>query len=171
MRSALHERRVERRSIFLTFLIPKLPAPAEEDMAKGILDTIDMDSYRLEKRAVQQIMLADEDAEIEPVPTSGGSQLPEPEMERLSNILKTFNKLFGNIEWDDGDRVLELITNTIPAKVAADPPRWTRNCGRKHASGQELTGILPRPSRRGVPVGQYWPTLRWSTWRSPSTGW
>ena len=111
----------EKRSIFLTFLIPKLPAPAEEDLSKGILDTIDMDSYRLEKRAVQQIMLPDEDAEIEPVPTRGGSQLPEPEMERLSNILKTFNKLFGNIEWDDGDRVLELITNTIPAKVAADP--------------------------------------------------
>ena len=42
-------------------------------------------------------------------------------MERLSNIVETFNTLFGNIEWDDGDRVLELITNTIPAKVAADP--------------------------------------------------
>ena len=110
----------EKRSIFLSFLIPKLPAPAEKDLAKGILDAIDMDSYRLEKRAVQQIMLPDEDAEIEPVPTSGGSQAPEPEMEQLSNILKTFNKLFGNIEWDDGDRVLELITNTIPAKVAAD---------------------------------------------------
>ena len=110
----------EKRSIFLSFLTPKLPAPAEEDLAKGILDTIDMDSYRLEKRAVQQIMLADEDAEIEPVPTSGGGQSPEPAMKRLSNIVETFNTLFGNIEWDDGDRVLELITNTIPAKVAAD---------------------------------------------------
>ena len=110
----------EKRSIFLSFLTPKLPAPAEEDLAKGILDTIDMDSYRLEKRAVQQIMLADENAEIEPVPTSGGGRSPEPAMERLSNIVETFNTLFGNIEWDDGDRVLELITNTIPAKVAAD---------------------------------------------------
>ena len=111
----------EKRSIFLSFLTPKLPAPAEEDLAKGILDTIDMDSYRLEKRAVQQIMLADQNAEIEPVPTSGGGRSPEPAMERLSNIVETFNTLFGNIEWDDGDRVLELITNTIPAKVAADP--------------------------------------------------
>ena len=110
----------EKRSIFLSFLTPKLPAPAEEDLAKGILDTIDMDSYRLEKRAVQQIMLADKDAEIEPVPTSGGGQSPEPAMELLSNIVETFNTLWGNTEWDDVDRVVELITNTIPAKVAAD---------------------------------------------------
>ena len=67
----------EKRSIFLNFLIPKLPAPAEEDLSKGILDAIDMDSYRVEKRAVQQIMLPDEDAEIDPVPTSGGGHLPE----------------------------------------------------------------------------------------------
>ena len=110
----------EKRSIFLNFLISKLPAPEEEDLSKGILDAIDMDSYRVEKRAVQQIMLPDEDAEIEPVPASGGSHLAEPELDRLSNILQAFNDLFGDIAWDDRDRVGELITKTIPAKVAAD---------------------------------------------------
>ncbi len=110
----------EKRSIFLNFLIAKLPAPAEEDLSKGILDAIDMDSYRVEKRAVQQIMLPDEDAEIEPVPASGGGHLPEPELDRLSNILRAFNDLFGDIAWDDRDRVGELITKTIPARVAAD---------------------------------------------------
>ena len=34
----------EKRSIFLNFLIPKLPAPPDEDLSKGILDAIDMDS-------------------------------------------------------------------------------------------------------------------------------
>ena len=34
----------EKLSIFLNFLISKLPAPVEEDLAKGILDAIDMDS-------------------------------------------------------------------------------------------------------------------------------
>ena len=87
---------------------------------KGILDAIDMDSYRVEKRAVQKIMLPDEDAEIEPVPASGGGHRPEPELDRLSNILKTFNDLFGDIPWQDGDRVGQLITETIPAQVAAD---------------------------------------------------
>ena len=62
----------EKLSIFLNFLIPKLPAPKEEDLSKGILETIDMDSYRAEKSAAMKIQLADEDAEIEPVPTSGG---------------------------------------------------------------------------------------------------
>ena len=66
----------EKRSIFLNFLISKLPAPEEEDLSKGILDAIDMDSYRVEKRAVQKIMLPDEDAEIGPVPPSGGGQRP-----------------------------------------------------------------------------------------------
>jgi type I restriction enzyme R subunit len=110
----------ERLSIFLTFLVPKLPAPVEDDLSNGILEAIDMDSYRVEKRAVQQIMLPDEDAEIDPVPTSGGGHLAEPELDRLSNILQAFNDLFGDIAWDDRDRVGELITKTIPARVAAD---------------------------------------------------
>ncbi len=110
----------ERLSIFLNFLVPKLPAPKEEDLSKGILDTIDMDSYRVEKKAAMKIQLPDADAEIEPVPTTGGGNKPEPELDRLSNILKTFNDQFGNIPWTDSDRVHKLITEEIPAKVAAD---------------------------------------------------
>ena len=110
----------EKRSIFLNFLIPKLPAPAEDDLSRGVLDAIDMDSYRVEKRAARRIALPDEDAEIEPTPTSGAGRAPEPEMDRLSNILRTFNDLFGDIAWEDRDRVGELITTTIPSRVAAD---------------------------------------------------
>ncbi len=110
----------EKRSIFLNFLISKLPAPQEEDLSKGILDAIDMESYRVEKRAMQKIMLPDADAEIEPVPTSGGGRQGEPELDRLSNIIRAFNDLFGDIQWDDADRVRELITETIPARVSAD---------------------------------------------------
>ena len=110
----------EKRSIFLTFLIPKLPAPEEDDLSKGILDAIDMDSYRVEKRAVQKILLSDEDAAINPVPASGGGQRPEPELDRLSQILKEFNDLFVDIDWEDGDRVRDLISSTIPSRVAED---------------------------------------------------
>ena len=110
----------EKRSIFLNFLIPKLPAPKEDDLAKGILDTIDMDSYRVEKCSVQSILLPDDEAEIDPVPAGGGGHRPEPEMDRLSNIVKEFNDLFGNIPWEDGDRVLTLITETIPSRVAKE---------------------------------------------------
>jgi len=46
-----------RRSL-LNILIPKLPAPKEEDLAEGILEAIDMDSHRVEKKAVMKIALA-----------------------------------------------------------------------------------------------------------------
>ena len=91
----------EKLSIFLNFLVPKLPAPKEEDLSKGILEAIDMDSYRVEKKAAIKIQLPDQDAEIEPVPTTRRWPKAEPELDRLSNILKTFNDQFGNIPWTD----------------------------------------------------------------------
>ena len=110
----------EKLSIFLTFLVPKLPAPIEEDLSKGILESIDMDSYRAEKQAVQDIQLPDEDAEIDPVPTSGGGQKAEAEMDRLSNIIRDFNDRFGNIEWKDADKIERVIAVELPTKVAGD---------------------------------------------------
>ena len=110
----------ERLSIFLNFLIPKLPAPKEEDLSKGILETIDMDSYRVEVRAAMKITLMDEDAEIEPVPTAAGGGKAEAELDRLSNILRQFNEQFGNIAWQDVDKIRKLIAEEIPEKVAAD---------------------------------------------------
>ena len=67
----------EKRSIFLNFLVPKLPAPEEVDLSKGLLEAIDLESYRVEKKAMQKIILPDEDAEIGPVPTTGGGSSPE----------------------------------------------------------------------------------------------
>lgn len=110
----------EKLSIFLNFLIPKLPAPEEVDLTRGLLETVDMDSYRVEKQATMQIVLADEDAEIEPVPTAAAGRPPEPERDRLSNIVRSFNEQWGNIGWTDADRVQRLITQEILPQVAAD---------------------------------------------------
>jgi len=110
----------EKLSIFLNLLVPGLPAPREEDLSKGILEMIDMDSYRVEKKAAISIQLPDADARIDPIPAFGGGRQPEPELDRLSNIIKTFNDHFGNISWSDADRVNRLITEEIPARVAAD---------------------------------------------------
>ncbi len=110
----------EKLSVFLNFLVPKLPAPKEPDLAKGILESLDMDSYRVEARSTIAIALADEDKEIEPVPATGGGKLAEPELDRLSNIIRTFNEQFGNIEWNDVDKIRNVIATEIPAKVAAD---------------------------------------------------
>ena len=110
----------ERLSIVLNLLIPKLPAPQEEDLSKGILESIDMDSYRVEKKAVMKIAVADENAEIGPIPVEGGGSKREPELDRLSNILKAFNEHFGTL-FTDTDRVARRIREDIAPKVAADP--------------------------------------------------
>jgi len=109
----------EELSIFLDLLTPKLPAPKEEDLSRGILEAIDMDSYRVEKKAALKIALAEKDAAIDPVPTSAGGRKPEREMDKLSNILKSFNEQFGT-QFDDGDRILRRIREDIAPKVAAD---------------------------------------------------
>ena len=109
----------EKLSIFLDLLTPKLPAPMEEDLAKGILEAIDMDSYRVEKKAAMKIALADDNAEIEPVPTDAGGRKGEPELDRLSNILKSFNEQFGTL-FTDTDRVTKRIREDIAPKVAAN---------------------------------------------------
>ena len=134
----------EKRSVFLNFLVPKLPAPEEEDLSKGILDAIDLDSYRVEKRAMQQILLPDEDAEIDPVPTAGGGHQPELELDRLSNILRDFNEHFGDIQWEDRDRVEQLIIETIPARVAADTAfqNARQNSDRQNARIEHDTALV-----------------------------
>jgi type I restriction enzyme R subunit len=94
----------EKLSIMLNLLTPKLPAPEEQDLAKGILEAIDMDSYRVEKKAAMKIALADTDAEIEPAPTDAHGHKPEPELDRLSNILKAFNDQFATVFTDSESR-------------------------------------------------------------------
>src|SRR4029079_9843014 len=59
-------------------------------------------------------------AGIEPVPTGAGGRKSEPELDRLSNILKTFNEQFGTL-FTDTDRVAKRIRDDIAPKVAADP--------------------------------------------------
>ncbi|AYV72922.1 type I restriction endonuclease [Bacillus sp. PK3-056] len=110
----------EKLSIFLNLLIPKLPAPKEEDLSKGILEAIDLDSYRAEAQAKMSIVLEDSPYyEIDPVPTTAGGGKPDPELDLLSNIISTFHDLFGNIPWKDEDQVKKHIAS-IPEVVAKD---------------------------------------------------
>jgi len=109
----------EKRTIFLNFLIPKLPAPKEEDLSRGILQAIDMDSYRAEMKARERIAPQDDDAEIDPIPTGGDMHKPETEMSPLTRIIQEFNDRFGNIPWKDEDRVRQFI-EALPEKIKAN---------------------------------------------------
>jgi len=133
----------EKLSILLNFLVPKLPAPREEDLAKGILESIDMDSYRVEKKAALKLSLADENAEIEPVPVSGGGRKSVPELDRLSTILKTFNDQFGTL-FSDADRIVNRIQEDIAPKVAADTPYQNAKQNTPNAARIELDAAMMR---------------------------
>ena len=109
----------EKLSIFLNMLIPKLPSPQEDDLSQGILEAIDLDSYRIEKKETISLILPDEDAEVGPVPMSTAKGKQEPDMDVLSAILSDFNDMFGNIDWNDADNVRRQILE-IQAMVSRD---------------------------------------------------
>jgi type I restriction enzyme R subunit len=109
----------EKLSILLNLLVAKLPAPKEEDLAKGIIDTIDMDSYRVDKQVAMKIALADSDAAIEPSSGDGGGFKQQPELDRLSSILKAFNDSFGTL-FTDSDRVVKKIREEVAPRVQAN---------------------------------------------------
>ncbi len=109
----------ERLSIFMNLLIPKLPSPRDDDFSEGILDVIDLDSYRLEAQECMSIKLEDADAEVPPVPAGKAGHIINPEMDLLSVILNDFNDMFGNISWNDADNVRRQILE-IPAMVSRD---------------------------------------------------
>ena len=123
----------EKLSIFLNLLVPKLPAPVEEDLSRGILESIDMDTYRSEKQAMVRINLEDEDAFIEPIQVERAGGIQEPFMEFLSAIVDEFNKLYGPA-FSEPDYIAEAIKE-MPKKVNDDTTyaNAKMNAGRQNA--------------------------------------
>ncbi|RJR21962.1 MAG: type I restriction endonuclease subunit R [Desulfobacteraceae bacterium] len=110
----------EKLALFLNLLIPKLPSPVEEDLSKGILEAVDLDSYRAEIKQTMSILLEEQsEYSVDPVPTSGGGGVSEPEMDLLSSILESFHDMWGNINWNNEDQVKRHIAG-IPAAVSKD---------------------------------------------------
>ena len=103
----------EKLSIFLTLLLPKLPKPEGEDYTEGLLEDVDLESYRAEAQETMRIQLENENGEIAPVPVSTSTGIDVPELDSLTNILKEFHDIFGNIEWTDEDKVKKQINDII----------------------------------------------------------
>jgi type I restriction enzyme R subunit len=108
---------LERLYLFLNHLQNKLGKQRDEDLAQGILDNIDMDSYRLQKEGEFNIQLQQGD-ELKPIPTDMRGGAAEPEMEYLSNIVKAFNDRFGT-QFTNEDKVKKM-TEDLMADVAQD---------------------------------------------------
>jgi type I restriction enzyme R subunit len=100
---------LERLYIFLNHLQNKLGGETPADLAQGILDNIDMDSYRLQLEATQDIFL-EQGEDLKPIPTEMRGGVSDAEIDRLSNILQTFNDRYGT-EFVDTDKVRQMTEN------------------------------------------------------------
>ena len=105
---------------YLKYLLPKLTIDENEDLAQGIIESIDMDSYRPAKQGTETISLAAEEGYVTPIPVGVGGGKAAPELDTLENILNAFNQRFGDIDWTDKDKVNQFLTEQLPAEMKAD---------------------------------------------------
>jgi type I restriction enzyme R subunit len=132
---------------YLKFLVPKLFIEGTDDLADGILESIDMDSYRPSKETTKDIALDDTPGEIEPIPVDVKGGKPEPELDTLENILSVFNQKFGDIEWSDKDKVRKILTEQLPAEMKAhketmDAVKFSDKQNAKITSDKKLEEIM-----------------------------
>ena len=109
----------EKLSIFLKLLIGKLPSPAEDDNISGLLEDIDLESYRAVAQDTMRIQLDNENGELNPIPVSRDVGITVPELDPLTQILKEFHDAFGGIDWTDEDKVKKQVAD-LPAIVSKD---------------------------------------------------
>ena len=110
----------EKLSIFLNLLLPKLPSPKEDDFSQGIVESINLDSYRNEAREAISIKLEDIDAEISPASDGKQEYTMEPEMDVLSAIIAEFNnRWFCRTDWKEPDNAYRQLWE-IPGMVSRD---------------------------------------------------
>lgn len=136
----------ERLYWFLKFLIPKLKPMEEEDLAKGVLEAVELDSYRLTKTTTDDIKLAG-GGEVDPTPPTMRGGKPEPELDELEAIIRTFNERFGNIDWLKDDKVRKVIFEELPNQMAGDERHMEtmRNSDRQNAriaSDEKVTEMV-----------------------------
>ena len=126
----IRRREWEELATFLTFLIPKLPSPKEDDLSIGIEQAVDLTTYAIEKQQAMRIILDDEDAEIDPVPDGPGKRRSEAVLDPLSAIIDEFNRQYQLPGMDEEltDRIIRAVPSLINkneayrnAKQNADP--------------------------------------------------
>lgn len=102
---------LERLYIFLNHLQNKLVTETEPDFSQGVLDNIDMDSYRLQLDATINIVM-EQGEDLQPIPTDMRGGVSESEIDQLSNIIQTFNDRYGT-EFEDVDKVRQMAESIV----------------------------------------------------------
>ncbi|EAJ8779755.1 type I restriction endonuclease subunit R [Campylobacter upsaliensis] len=94
---------LEKLSILLKMLIAKIVPPRTEDLAKGILNNVDLNSIRIILESKKDISLSN-NGELSPAGADGSSK-KEVELERLSNIVREFNTKFGSVDFGTNEKI------------------------------------------------------------------
>ena len=136
----------EKLSIFLTFLVSKLPKPGDDDNIREILEDVELESYRLVAQDTINIKLEDEDMEIDAVPVKTDVGIPVPEYDTLTNILATFHDIWGNCEWTDEDKIKQQVKALVET-VAQDEAY--RNA-MEHSDEQNARDESDRAARNAI---------------------
>jgi type I restriction enzyme, R subunit len=101
----------EKSYVFLRFLNKKLPKGVSEKI--NIVDSVDLDSLRIQMIGESQLSLEDKLGEVTPISDSGGGVKQEEERELLSEIIEKINSIYG-IDLGEEDKVdLEHVQNRI----------------------------------------------------------
>lgn len=102
---------LEKLYIFLRFLIKKLPIE-KNPLPTEVLESIDMESYKVVKKKEGKIELENEQGELYPLGGGSGS-ISDDEKSVLSKIINDVNERFGT-NFSDSDRV---ILNNLSTKL------------------------------------------------------
>ena len=124
---------LEKHYILLKKLIAKIAPPRSEDLAKGILDNVSFDSYRVQLIKSEDIRLKG-DGKLMPSSADGSSKIQGAELQELSEIIKEFNEKYGNVEWNEGDKIVRTLQN-IKEDVLKDE-KFVKSS--KHSDRQNL---------------------------------
>lgn len=95
---------LEKLFIFLKHLIKKLPR-RENPLPYEVLEAIDMETYKVEKKVEANLTLNNAEGTIDPMGKGGGKSPLEDEKDALSRIIKEVNERYGT-NFNNADRVI-----------------------------------------------------------------
>jgi type I restriction enzyme R subunit len=95
---------LEKTYVFARSLNKKLDPRERGGLPEGILDSVDLDSFRVQKTFEGEIELTPDPISIPGIPTEAGGGVTEPETDYLSNIITNLNETYG-IDLTERDRV------------------------------------------------------------------
>lgn len=124
---------------YYSLLIHKLPKITGEDLAEGLIDAIDFDSYRLIKGEEKKIELENKETEIDPIPVGTPQGPREPEMMKLSDILDEWN----SINWINKEKAKQQLEE-LPTRLQADEAfiNAAKNSNKETAMMQGAASIM-----------------------------